>query len=112
MTMKPPPNNRKSGSDDEKPGTVECPCCGAKLFYDPVRRQLRSAAPGLVAGKDLSFEAAVAELRSEKDKVDEKFRAAFEKEGRRKESLEQKFEKARKDAGDSPEPPPRPFDFD
>jgi hypothetical protein len=108
-----PPRTPKRETEGKKDGTLECPCCGAKLLFDPLRQSLRSAAPGVVAGKDMDFAQAVSALRSEKARADEKFREAFAQEGRRKASLEKKFEDSLKEAGDSGEPPPiRPFDLD
>jgi len=91
---------------------LSCPHCGNKLFYDPNQKKLLRAVPGTSAEKGFSLEQAVADLKTEQSRADERFREAMEAENRRKTALSGLFEKSLKEAGKDPRPPVRPFDFD
>jgi hypothetical protein len=105
-------NTQKTESGSAEGGRLCCPQCGARLLYDEARKVLRNAIPGGSAGKEFSLEKAVAELKSEQSRADERFQAAVAAESKRKEALSDLFEKSLKKAGEDPNPPPRPFDFD
>ncbi len=89
-----------------------CPQCGTRLLYDAERGVLRRSVPGASEGKEFSLEKAVAALKDEQSRADERFQAAMAAEGKRKEALADLFDKSLKKAGQDPSPPPRPFDYD
>lgn len=87
---------------------VVCPCCESKLTVDPNT--------GLVLHSETkktgySFEQALHEVKSRKEKSDELFAKAFVDEKRRQESLEEKFKEALESKEELDEPV-RPWDLD
>lgn len=96
----------------EEPLRVECPCCHARLTVDPELAVVISheLPPRTGAAKDLgsAFDA----LRSKSAEREQKLKQAFHSESQKGKVLDRKFQEGLKKAKDSPDPPPRPFDFD
>lgn len=87
---------------------VMCPCCQATLTVDPKT--------GLVLHSEekkmgYSFEQALEEVKTRKEKADERFNKAFLDEKRRHEALEEKFREAL-ESKDELDEPARPWDID
>lgn len=91
---------------------VECPCCRATLTIDPEL--------GAVIGHEdpprhrsvSDLDVALGSLKTKSAALDEKFRRELEAQGQKGKLLDKKFQEGLKKAKDSPDPPPRPFDFD
>ena len=103
---------KKAGTAEGDDGLkVECPCCETMLLVD--------AATGVILREDRkkgpkkSFDDALSEERSRRQKSDELFGDALRSQRDRDSLLERKFEEAVKKAADEPdEKPPNPFDYD
>lgn len=91
---------------------VTCPCCHAKLTVDPDVREVIAHDPPprqrSVGGLGDAFEA----LRVKSAEREERFRKQMEAEAQKSKVLDRKFQEGLKKAKDSPDPPPRPFDYE
>ncbi len=91
---------------------VRCPCCQAKLTVDPDVQEVIAHEPPprqrTVSGLGDAFEA----LRAKSAEREERFRKQMEAEAQKSKVLGRKFEEGLKKAKDSPDPPPRPFDYE
>jgi hypothetical protein len=96
----------------DKKGALVCPHCGVKLIWDSEKKALYSAVAGMPADKNFSLEKAVAAIKSEQDRAEEKFKEAMEAENKRKQNLSRLFEKSLKEAERDPNPPRNPFDYE
>lgn len=96
----------------KKSFVVTCPCCQAKLTVDPELAAViaHEAPPPKRSAGDLG--SAFASLRKQSAEREERFRQQIEAEKKKGKVLDRKFQEGLKRAKDSPEPPPRPFDFD
>ena len=90
---------------------VDCPCCGAKLVVAPQSGDVLSFdAP---KGVPKSFEDAMGDVKSGRERREDAFSKAFDRTRRLEEILDKKFQEARKKADEDPTTPPRsPFDGD
>lgn len=92
--------------------TVECPCCQAKLTIDP--------SLGAVIGHELpapkrtteSLGSALDSLVKQSADREQRFKQQMDAERQKSRLLDRKFQEGLKKAKDSPDPPPRPFDYD
>jgi hypothetical protein len=91
---------------------VECPCCHAKLTIDPELEAVvaHEDPPRKREAKDL--EGAFDVLRSRSAEREERFRREMQAGAEKGKLLDRKFQEGLKKAKDSPDPPPRPFDFE
>lgn len=96
----------------KRPFTVECPCCKATLTVDGQLAAVvaHQAPPPARTVGDLG--AAVDRLRSKATEREERFKQQMQAESQKSKLLDRKFREGLKKAKDSPDPPPRPFDFD
>lgn len=92
--------------------TVTCPCCRARLTVDPELAEVIAHEPpprvSTVKGLDDAFET----LQSKSVEREARFRQQMQAEAQKGKVLDRKFKEGLKKAKDSPDPPPRPFDFD
>lgn len=91
---------------------VTCPCCQAVLTVDPQVKAVLSHTQPAKTGSLASLDKAMEAIRGEQARRDARFREAAEAEKNKADVLARKFEAGIKRAKDSPDPPPRPFDFD
>ena len=91
---------------------VECPCCKAKLTIDPELRAVISHEEPPRQRSVANLDVALGSLKSKSAALDEKFRRELEAQGQKGKLLDKKFQEGLKKAKDSPDPPPRPFDYD
>jgi hypothetical protein len=91
---------------------VECPCCKAKLTLDPELRAVVSHEPPPPTRTVGDLGAAFDKLRSRSSQIEERFRQGVEAEGQKGKLLDRKFQEGLKKAKDSPDPPPRRYDYD
>ena len=91
---------------------VACPCCTAKLTVDPELAVViaHEAPPPKRALSDM--DAALGALRTKSAEREERFRQQMQAEAQKGKVLDRKFQEGLKRAKDSPDPPPRPFDFE
>jgi hypothetical protein len=91
---------------------VPCPCCNAKLTVDPELAAViaHEAPPTKRALSDM--DAALGALRTKSAEREERFRQQMQAEAQKGKVLDRKFQEGLKRAKDSPDPPPRPFDFE
>ncbi len=91
---------------------VTCPCCRAKLTVDGELRAVitHEAPPPRRTADDLG--SAFDKLRKQSAEREERFRQQIEAEKQKGKILDRKFQEGLKKAKDSPDPPPRPFDYD
>jgi hypothetical protein len=91
---------------------VECSCCKATLTIDPELKAIigHEEPPRQRSVADLGV--ALGSLKSKSAALDEKFRRELEAQGQKGKLLDKKFQEGLKKAKNSPDPPPRPFDFD
>jgi len=91
---------------------VACPCCNAKLTVDPELAVViaHEAPPPKRALSDM--DAALGALRTKSAEREERFRQQMQAEAQKGKVLDRKFQEGLKRAKDSPDPPPRPFDFE
>ncbi len=91
---------------------VTCPCCQAKLTID--------AALSAVVGHEVpppkrtteSLGSAFDSLGKQSMERETRFQKQMEAERQKGKLLDRKFQEGLKKAKDSPDPPPRPFDYD
>jgi hypothetical protein len=91
---------------------VRCPCCQATLTVDPEVKAVLAHAPPARTGPAASLDAAMAKLQDAQAQRDARFREATEAERSKKDVLARKFKAGLERAKDSPDPPPRPYDYD
>jgi hypothetical protein len=91
---------------------VPCPCCNAQLTVDPELAVViaHEAPPAKRALSDM--DAALGALRTKSAEREERFRQQMQAEAQKGKVLDRKFQEGLKRAKDSPDPPPRPFDFE
>ena len=91
---------------------LTCPCCQAKLTVDPeLKAVLAHEAPPpkrTVEGLGAAFD----KLRTRSAEREAHFKEQLAAEGQKGKLLDRKFQEGLKKAKDSPDPPPRPFDYD
>jgi hypothetical protein len=91
---------------------VACPCCQAKLTVDPdLAVVIAHEAPPAKRTLD-DIDAAFGALRTKSAEREERFRKQMEAEAQKGKVLDRKFQEGLKRAKDSPDPPPRPFDYE
>src|SRR5574341_848312 len=90
---------------------VTCPCCQAKLTVDPDLSSViaHEAPPPKRTTADLGT--AFDSLRRQSSEREERFKQQLEAERKKSKVLDRKFREGLKKAKDSPDPPPRPFDY-
>jgi hypothetical protein len=91
---------------------VTCPCCQARLTIDPELAVVVAHEPPPKTGAARDLDAALGSLRSKSAEREERFRQQMQAESQKGKVLDRKFQEGLKKAKDSPDPPPRPFDFD
>jgi len=91
---------------------VTCPCCKAVLTVDPEVRTVLAHREPPRSGPLSSLDKAMDALRGAGSRREEAFRQAAEAERTKGDVLSRKFGEGLKRAKDSPDPPPRPFDYD
>jgi len=91
---------------------VACPCCQAKLTVDPEVKAViaHEEPPRQRATADLG--AAFDQLRSKSAEREERFKQQMQAEAQKGKVLDRKFQESLKKAKDSPDPPPRRYDFE
>jgi hypothetical protein len=96
----------------DKTVVVTCPCCQAKLTVDPELAAViaHEAPPRARSTSDLG--AAFEALRTKSSEREQRFREQMQAESQKGKVLDRKFQEGLKRAKDSPDPPPRPFDYD
>lgn len=88
---------------------VTCPCCSALLKVDPETGSIIWVDQKKAPAKD--FDDLVSRVHSQKSILDEKFARSVRETRHAKETLDKKFEEARKRAAADPTGrPPNPFD--
>ena len=92
--------------------TVECPCCKAKLTLDAELRAVLSHEPPPPRRSVGDLGAAFDKLRTRSAAREEAFKEQLRAEGEKGKLLDRKFQEGLKRAKDSPDPPPRPYDYD
>jgi hypothetical protein len=92
--------------------TVSCPCCQARLTIDPELAIVVAHEPPPRTGAAKDLDSALGSLRSKSAEREERFRQQMQAESQKGKVLDRKFQEGLKKAKDSPDPPPRPFDFD
>src|SRR5918999_26064 len=92
--------------------TVTCPCCQAKLTIDP-------ELPAVIAHEEpprkreaANLDAAFDVMRSKSAEREERFRQQVQAEAQKGKLLDRKFQESLKKAKDSPDPPPRRYDYE
>ena len=91
---------------------LTCPCCQAKLTVDGELRAViaHEVPPPRRTAEDLG--SAFDKLRKQSAEREERFRRQMDAEKQKGKVLDRKFQEGLKKAKDSPDPPPRPFDYD
>jgi uncharacterized Zn finger protein (UPF0148 family) len=95
-----------------EPFVVNCPCCQGKLTIDAELKAViaHEEAPRQRATSDLG--AAFDQLRSKSAEREERFKQQIQAEAQKGKILDRKFQESLKKAKDSPDPPPRRYDYD
>jgi hypothetical protein len=95
-----------------EPFVITCPCCQGKLTIDAELRAViaHQEAPRQRSTADLG--AAFDQLRSRSAEREERFKQQMEAEAQKGKLLDRKFQESLKKAKDSPDPPPRRYDYD
>jgi hypothetical protein len=91
---------------------VACPCCHATLTIDRELGEVLAHEPPPRTGAARDLGSAFDALRSKSAEREERFRKQLSAEAQKGKVLDRKFQEGLKRAKDSPDPPPRPFDFD
>jgi len=91
---------------------VACPCCRATLTIDRELGVVLAHEPPPRTGTARDLGSAFDALRSKSAEREERFRQQLSAEAQKGKVLDRKFQEGLKRAKDSPDPPPRPFDFD
>jgi hypothetical protein len=91
---------------------VACPCCQAKLTVDPELKAViaHEEPPRQRSTADLG--AAFDQLRSKSAEREARFQQQMEAEAQKGKLLDRKFQESLKKAKDSPDPPPRRYDYE
>ena len=91
---------------------VACPCCQAKLTIDGTLNAVvaHEEPPRRRSTADLG--AALDQLRSKSAEREERFKQQMQAEAQKSKVLDRKFQESLKKAKDSPDPPPRRYDYD
>ncbi len=91
---------------------VTCPCCQAKLTIDVELGAViaHEAPPPRRTADDLG--SAFDKLRRQSAEREARFKREMEAQQQKGKLLDRKFQEGLKRAKDSPDPPPRPFDYD
>jgi hypothetical protein len=91
---------------------VKCPCCQAKLTIDPeVAAVIAHEEPPRqrsTAGLGGAFD----QLRTKSAEREARFKEQMQAEAQKGKLLDRKFQESLKKAKDSPDPPPRRYDYD
>lgn len=95
-----------------EPFVITCPCCQGKLTIDAELRAViaHQEAPRQRSTADLG--AAFDQLRSRSAEREERFKQQMQAEAQKGQLLDRKFQESLKKAKDSPDPPPRRYDYD
>jgi hypothetical protein len=96
----------------DKAITVSCPCCQARLTIDPELAAVIAHEPPPRTGGARDLGAAFEALRTKSSEREQRFRDQMHAESQKGKVLDRKFQEGLKRAKDSPDPPPRPFDYD
>jgi hypothetical protein len=91
---------------------VTCPSCRAVLTVDPEVKAVLAHTPPPRSGPASSLDKAMEALKGQQAAREARFREAAEAEKSKDQLLARKFEQGLKRAKDSPDPYPRPIDFD
>ncbi|MBM4439928.1 MAG: hypothetical protein FJ027_05885 [Candidatus Rokubacteria bacterium] len=94
------------------PFVVQCPCCQGKLTIDAELRAViaHEEAPRQRSTADLG--AALDQLKSKSAEREERFKQQMAAEAQKGKLLDRKFQESLKKAKDSPDPPPRRYDYE
>lgn len=92
--------------------TIVCPCCDGKLTVDPELKAViaHEAPPPKRSVADLG--SALGALGAKAAEREQKFRKQMEAEAQKGKLLDRKFQESLKKAKDSPDPPPRRYDYE
>lgn len=91
---------------------IQCPCCKTKLVIDAEKGDILSEERPKISER-VSFEDALADVRSGANRREQAFGEAFDRTKRSSDLLSKKFEEARKKAAKDPsKKPTNPFDLD
>ena len=95
-----------------EPFVITCPCCQGKLTIDAELKAViaHQEAPRQRSTADLG--AAFDQLRSRSAEREERFKQQMQAEAQKGKLLDRKFQESLKKAKDSPDPPPRRYDYD
>ena len=95
-----------------EPFVVTCPCCQGKLTIDAELKAViaHQEAPRQRSTADLG--AAFDQLRSRSVEREERFKQQMQAEAQKGKLLDRKFQESLKKAKDSPDPPPRRYDYE
>ena len=95
-----------------EPFVITCPCCQGKLTIDAELKAViaHQEAPRQRSTADLG--AAFDQLRSRSAEREERFNQQMQAEAQKGKLLDRKFQESLKKAKDSPDPPPRRYDYD
>jgi len=91
---------------------VSCPCCQGKLTIDPDLKTVIAHEEPPRARTTANLGAAFDQLRSKSAEREERFKQQMEAEAQKGKVLDRKFQESLKKAKDSPDPPPRRYDYD
>jgi hypothetical protein len=95
-----------------EPFVITCPCCQGKLTIDAELKAViaHQEAPRQRSTSDLG--AAFDQLRSRSADREERFKQQMQAEAQKGKLLDRKFQESLKKAKDSPDPPPRRYDYE
>jgi hypothetical protein len=96
----------------DKTIVVTCPCCQARLTVDAELAAVIAHEPPPRTGGARDLGAAFEALRSKSSEREQRFKDQMQAEAQKGKVLDRKFQEGLKRAKDSPDPPPRPFDYD
>ena len=96
----------------DKTVVVTCPCCQARLTVDAELSAVIAHEPPPRTGAARDLGAAFEALRSKSSEREQRFKDQMQAEAQKGKVLDRKFQEGLKRAKDSPDPPPRPFDYD
>ena len=96
----------------DKTVVVTCPCCQARLTVDAELAAVIAHEPPPRTGSARDLGAAFEALRSKSSEREQRFKDQMQAEAQKGKVLDRKFQEGLKRAKDSPDPPPRPFDYD
>jgi hypothetical protein len=96
----------------DKTVVVTCPCCQARLTVDAELAAVIAHEPPPRTGTARDLGAAFEALRTKSSEREQRFKDQVQAEAQKGKVLDRKFQEGLKRAKDSPDPPPRPFDYD